>query len=542
MEAFSPAQMSVEEKIGQMLMVRYDDREILAEMLSKGWAGSFYFGMKGQSAEQVVTELNRLQGLAKVPAMVAFGFACCDFGSGLVAGQMMRLGATRSADLTYRMAYAETAEQRGYGYHIPGLPVLDVNTNPDNPIINTRAFGDCEKLVTELGMAALRGVMDAHGVTCTMHFPGHGNTGDDSHIRLPVDSRPFEQLWEVDLLPYRQAIPQGLINGICTAHIHYPCLEDESPRPATVSRKIVTDLLRGKLGYQGLIMSDSLTMKPMKDNYGIEEAAILTVLAGHDIILQDYQSDPRITHSALVEAVKSGRITLRQVDESVARIMQLKQWLGLLDDPLVDPEQIDATVATPENKALAMEIARRSVTVLENRAVACQVCSPEKCLVIVNGSDEAWNEDMQVGYMPNHERLHRAIRQRLPGVQTLTLSEEMPGEEIARALQQARDAEMIVFGLFTRVLSYQEDAIGLKQPYRELIEQVARTGKHFVLLNFGNPYIMAQLPQAHGALCTYDDHFPESIEAAVEVLFGETRPEGRLPVTVSERCCFGHGL
>jgi beta-N-acetylhexosaminidase len=542
MTLITPAHMSVEEKVGQMVMVRYHDPEILAEMLSKGWAGSFYFSMKGQSPVQVVTELNRLQSLAKVPAMVAFGYACCDFGSNLLTGLMMRLGATRSADLTYRMAYAETSEQRGYGFHIPGLPVLDVNINPDNPIINTRAFGDCEKLVSELGMAALRGIIDARGVTCAMHFPGHGNTSDDSHIRMPVDDRPFEQLWDVDLLPYRLAIPQGLINGICTAHIHYPCLDDGPPGPGTVSRKIITDLLRGKLGYRGVTMSDSLTMKPMKDRYGIEEAAILTVQAGHDIILQDYQSDPRITHTALVDAVKSGRIPLQQVDESVARIMELKQWLGLLDDPLVDPDRIDQTVATPENKALAMEIARRSVTVLENRPVACEMGSPDRCLVIVNGSGQAWNEDMQVGYVPNHERLHRAIRERLPGARTLTLSEEMTGAEMSAALEQAREAHMVVFGLFTRVLSYQEDAIGIKAPYRDLIEQVAGLGKHFVLLSFGNPYIMAHLPQAHGALCTYDEHCPESIEAAVEVLFGETRPEGRLPVRVSDRYGFGHGL
>ena len=216
---------------------------------------------------------------------------------------------------------------------IPGLPCLDVNTNPANPIINTRAISDDAELVTELGLPLLRAQKDARALSCVMHFPGHGDTAEDSHIRIPTVNRTVAELWEVDLLPYREAIPQGLITGICTNHNHYPAYEAGPPAPATISHKIITDLLRGTLGYQGLIYSDSLTMKPMKDNYGIEEAAILAVLAGHDIILQDYNSDPRITHSALVAAVKSGRIPLEQVDTSVARILQAKAWLGLFEAP-----------------------------------------------------------------------------------------------------------------------------------------------------------------------------------------------------------------
>lgn len=542
MSAPTLAQMTLEEKLGQLIMVRYDDREILAEMLAHGYAGSFYFGQKGQPAEAVATELNRLQALAKVPALVAFGFACADCGTGMLKGNMMRLGATRDADLVYRMAYAETREQRAYGYHIPGLPVLDVNLERTNPIINTRAFGDDVQLVTELGVAALRGVMDARGVTCAMHFPGHGSTKADSHIRLPVDDRCFEDLWSTDLTPYREAIRQGVINGLCTSHVHYPCLNAGPPAPATISRKIVTHLLRGRLSYDGLIMSDSLTMKPMKDAYGIEEAAILTVLSGHDLILFDYASDPRITHAALVEAARSGRIPLEQIDASAARVLKLKEWLGLFEDRFTDLTRIAERVGTPELKALALEIARQSVTVLENAAVPLRVSDPSRCLVIVNGSDAVWNEDMEYALLPTHERLHRAIKQRLPQARTLTLSEQMTPEELAAALAQANEAETVIFGLFTRVVCYHEDSIGLRPQCVDLIREVAATDMPLALLNFGNPYLMSDLPRASATLCTYDEVCPESIEAAVEVLFGETKAQGKLPVRVSEKYPFGHGL
>jgi beta-N-acetylhexosaminidase len=534
------ADLTLEEKLGQIIMVRYPDREILADMLAQGWAGSFYFGMKGMSAEEVVGELNRLQALSKVPALVAFGFACCDCGTGLLNGNLMRLGATRSAELAYQLGYIETTEQRGYGFHFPGTPVLDVNTEPRNPIINTRAIGDDVELVCELGLEVCRGVMEVRGLTCAMHFPGHGATIHDSHIVMPTDDRPREALWELDLLPYRRGIERGVINGVCTNHNYYPqFVPDGGPRPATICPEIVTDLLRGRMGYEGIVTSDSLTMKPMKDAYGIEEAAILTVLAGHDIILQDYASDPMITHRALAEAVRSGRLPEAQVDASCARVLKLKQWLGLFEERLTDPARLPEVVATADNKAFALELARRAVTRLEKAALPLSPTDPARVLVIANGSGEAVNIDMDITHAPAHERLHAAIRRRLPQARTVTLSERLEPEEMAGALQAAREAEVVVFGLFTRVLCYHEDSISLAPAYRRLIEEVAGLGKPVVLLNFGNPYIMANLPRAQGALLTYDEDCPESIEACVEVLFGEVEAGGRLPVRVSERYGFG---
>ena len=534
--------MSLEEKVGQLIMVRYPDRGLLRDMLAQGHAGSFYFSMRGSPVEEVAATLNELQALAKYPQIVAFGFTCTTCGTGLLRGNHMRIGATRSREIAYRLGYLETREQRAYGFHFPGTPVLDVNTNAANPIINTRAFGDDVELVTDLSLEMLRGIIDARGMTCAMHFPGHGATSDDSHIRIPLVAKSFAELWELDLVPYRAALARGLLNGECTNHIHYPAFEPGPPRPATVSRKIVTGLLRETLGYDGVITSDSLTMKPMKDAYGIEESAILTVLAGHDIVLQDYQSPPRITHAALVRAVRDGRIPEQQVDASAARVLRLKEWLGLFEDRFVDIDRIPERVATDEHKAFAMRVARESVTVLENRGLPLPSTQAHTCLVVVNGSGELLNEDMDSAHLPTFARFLTAMRRRDPGVETCTLSEALGSAEIANALSLAEQADTVVFGVFTRVICYHEDSIAVPPAYDDLIRRVAAMNKRLVIVNFGNPYTLASLPRADAALCTYDDACEETPEAAAEALFGEIETRGKLPVRVSAEYPFGHGL
>jgi beta-N-acetylhexosaminidase len=535
------AAMTLEERLGQMLMVRYPDRAILAEMLARGQAGSFYFSMKGKPTADVIEELNRLQRLARVPALVAFGSACCDCGTGLLNGNQMRLGATRSPELAYELARSETTEQRAYGFHVPGTPVLDVNTNPANPIINTRAFSDDPGVVTELGLAMLRGIVAGRGVTCAMHFPGHGATAHDSHIGTPTDDRSAEEIRRIDLAPYRAAISQGLINGLCTNHVHYPAFEPGPPAPATVSRRVVTALLRDELGYDGVVMSDSLTMRAMKSAYGIEESAVLAACAGHDILLQDYESDPRITLAALVKAVESGRLPLAQVEASALRVLRLKEWLGLFDSALTDPSAAAGRVATPAHRALALRVAREAVTVLEDAALPLSPSPSTRCLVVTTGAEAARNVDMDIAFLPTGERFVRAIRRRLPQADVMRLETQLEGGASAAVLRRAAEADVVVWGLFTRVVCYHEESIGVPPDHVHLIRQIAASRTPLVLLNFGNPYLMKDLPRAAGALCTYDQDCPESIEAGVEALFGGIRARGKLPVAVSRDYPFGFG-
>ena len=525
------------EKIGQMLMVRYPDREILERMLRNGTAGAFYFGMKELSATEVAETLNHLQRVARVPALIAFGSSTTSCGTGLLQGGQMRIGATRSPELAYQVAYRDAREQRAYGCHIIDSPCLDVNTNPANPIINTRAFGDDPELVAELGLAMLRGIADGRAISCGMHFPGHGATADDSHIRIPVDARDADTLWCLDLLPFRRAIEQDLLSGVCTNHVHYPALTPGRVEPSTIARGVITGLLREKLGYQGLIMSDSLTMKPMKDEFGIAESAIRTVLAGHDIALQDYQSDPAITHEALVEAVNSGRIPMAQVDASVARILARKRWLGLFDNPLVDVNCLAERVATPDNRAFAMQVAQQSITALETAALPLRVPEGADCVVVTHGGAAGSGNDAQSASDggPGVPGFLHQLRKRLPDVRHIAL------DDTDDAWAAVKDAHTVIFGLFPRVVCYHEDSVRLAPGCAELIRQTAATDQQLALLDFGNPYVLQGLPKADATLCSYDHDCPESIAATVAALFGGIPTPGRLPVTIPTTYPFGAG-
>jgi beta-N-acetylhexosaminidase len=452
----------------------------------------------------------------------------------------MRLGATRNAELAREAGRIEAVEARALGFQFAGAPVLDVNLNPDNTIINLRSISDDADLVTTLGAALTQGTIDGGAAPVFMHFPGHGATRGDSHIEMPEAARSLAELEAVELKPFAELIRRGLGRVICTNHCHYPALESEKI-PATLSRKIVTGLLREKLGFEGVILSDSLTMKPIKDHYGIEEAAIRTVAAGHDLILQDYNSDPLITIDALARAVRQGRIPLAQVEQSVQRVWKLKQELGLFAQRLVDSAKIPEVFATKASAEVARRIARESVTLLENTNGTLRADAKPGLLVISNGSTATIDEDNAVQHSPTNHHLNEKLRQHVPGAQTIILSTTMKPDEIERAFTAAQKADIVVFGIFTRVRPYAEEAIAVPKPYRELIERTAAAGRSIALLNFGNPYVMADLPKPALSLCTFSDA-TDSITAAVEVLFGELKPQGQLPVRVSARYPFGHGL
>jgi beta-N-acetylhexosaminidase len=318
-------------------------------------------------------------------------------------------------------------------------------------------------------------------------------------------------------------------------------LEPDSEVPATVSRKIVTGLLREKLGFDGVIISDSLTMRAMKDNYGIEEGAIAAVAAGHDLILQDYQSDPKITVDAVARAVRQKRIPLAQVEASVRRVWKLKQSVGLPANRIVDAEKIPQVLATPEHQAVARRIARESVTVLENRGLPLPTGDDQRILVVSNGSTATVEQDLAWKHSPTNHRLNEQVRRRSKKAQTIVLSVDVPEDETKQALEAAKRSDIVIFGLFTRVRSYVEDAIRLNPRYRDLIRRATTHGTTVVVVNFGNPWSLRDLPRPPISLCTFSDAI-DSIDAVVEVLFGEQEARGRLPIRISDVYPFGFGL
>jgi hypothetical protein len=239
--------------------------------------------------------------------------------------------------------------------------------------------------------------------------------------------------------------------------------------------------------------------------------------------------------------VRQGRIPLAQVEQSVQRVWKLKQELGLFAQRLVDSAKIPEVFATKASAEVARRIARESVTLLENTNGPLRADAKPGLLVISNGSTATIDEDNAVQHSPTNHHLNEKLRQHVPGAQTIVLSTTMKPDEIERAFTAAQKADIVVFGIFTRVRPYAEEAIAVPKPYRELIERTAAAGRSIALLNFGNPYVMADLPKPALSLCTFSDA-TDSITAAVEVLFGELKPQGQLPVRISARYPFGYGL
>lgn len=532
--------LTIEEKIGQLVIARYLDHDAVEPYARKGLISGMTPQLSDRTPEEAAEFINHFQSVSKYPLLFGWSGICYRGGTDLKLWELMRIAATRSKELAYLAGKIEAQEARAVGFQLGGSPVLDVNTNPDNPIINLRAFSDNTELVIALGQELIRGMNDGGALPVCMHFPGHGATGCDSHIAIPIVERTVEELETVDLVPFRAVIESGLARLICTNHCHYPAWEPNRVIPATISRRIVTGLLRERLGYDGLIISDSLTMKAIKDPYGIEEAAIETVLAGHDLILQDYQSDPGITLEALVKAARDRRIPVEQIDASVARVLKAKQELGLFDKRLVQVGQVQNRLATSASKEVAKRVARESVTVLENQSLPLRRGNEGACILISNGSVATIEEDLSIEHIPANELLFRRLRDRLPTTRQITLPMDMSPEDTESAFEVARSADIVVFGLFSRVRAYAEEGIRLPKEYRELIRRVIAAGRHVVYLNFGNPWSVDDLPKPAVALSAFSDAH-DSIEASLEVLFGEIAAKGKLPVTLKDYP-FGHGL
>jgi beta-N-acetylhexosaminidase len=512
--------MTLEEKIGQLICACSGDWPSLDKVVAEGGAGSVYgcLGRQGFSARAAAEMINHLQKVSMYPLLFVgeqehgsqFNFI-----GGTEFPSYMAIGASRSPELAYEFGRINTAEGRAVGYNWISCPTVDVNIEPKNPIINTRSLGENPALVSDLGGESCRAVVEGKGLTCVCHCPGHGASDCDSHVRLPTITRTEEELWEVELAPYRAAIPKGTMNCIMTAHIHYSAWEPEVGLPATLSRRVLTGVMRERLGFQGIFATDGMTMKAIADNYPGGEAAIRAVEAGCDILLV---SDVAGTTEALLGAVNSGRISLAHLDAAVGRILAAKEWMGLFANRLVDVEKVDGIVGRAQHKATAKRMAREAITLLRDEGLPLRANA--KTLVLGNEC----------------EGLVTEIRRRNPAAMTLDSASDPQA-----LLKAVREAEVVVFGLVTQVRAYDEESFKANEALLAQVREIAAVGTPTALVVMGNPYVVADLPETEVCLCTYSE-CPDSVEAAVMALYGELKPTGKLPVTIAGKYPYGFGL
>ncbi|MGD8727579.1 MAG: glycoside hydrolase family 3 N-terminal domain-containing protein, partial [Gemmatimonadales bacterium] len=364
--------LTTREKVGQLIMpwllgnyaaLDSEEYDTLAVWVDSLRVGGIIISI-GPPLE-IAAKLNTLQRRARLPLLIA---ADLEYGSGMrlrggTAFPMpMAIAAGGRQQDAYELGRVTALEARAVGIHQTYSPVADLNNNPDNPIINTRSFGEDPVTASRLIKAYIRGAHE-HGLfTTAKHFPGHGDTELDSHIELPVVSACWNRLDSLELEPFRAAIEAG-VTAIMTAHVAVPCVTADSAEPATLSPAVMTDILRDSLGFRGLVVTDALTMGAIIAQYGPGESAVRAFLAGSDLLLMP--ADPRAAIEAMVAAVDSGRVSTERLDRSVRRILTLKHQAGLFRGRVVDLDSVPAVVGRREHEELAADIAARSLTLVQ---------------------------------------------------------------------------------------------------------------------------------------------------------------------------------
>lgn len=432
----------------------------------------------------------------------------------------MALGATRSRRLSYEAGKAQGIDLKALGFNMNFAPVLDVNSNPRNPVIGVRSYSDNPELVSELGWDFVRGQQSTQLVTVAKHFPGHGDTETDSHLALPISSRSEAELRR-QLGPFRRTIRGGL-DGLMTAHVAVPALTGAgNALPATLSPEVLTQLLRRELRFDGLVITDELEMDSIAGRYGVGRAAVMAIKAGADMVLVPWHDEKKAqVQRALVEAVRSGELSRARLDLSLRRILEVKQRRGLFDAQPSEQEQLEA-LDHPRHSPVALRIARRAVTLLKADPRAFPIPSGRRIAVITAESS-----------------LARAIRKRRPDIRTLVVPafprpKQRPGL-LAAAANLAQDSDLVVVGIING------QQLELVRAAAAAPGTTPSSERSIVAVTMGLPYLAEQLDQASTVLALYS-YRSSATEAGTAALFGERGTPGRLPVTLPHYP-YGHGL
>jgi beta-glucosidase-like glycosyl hydrolase/CubicO group peptidase (beta-lactamase class C family) len=477
--------------------------------------------------------LNELQSMADVPLLVAAdmerGMAFRIRRGVVPMPYAMALGATRSEEAARFAGEVAAREGRALGLHWAFAPVADVNSNPANPVINVRSYGEDPALVARMTAAFVAGARGGGLMTTVKHFPGHGDTSEDSHISLPTVEADRSRIEAVELLPFRRAVEAG-VDAVMLGHIAVPAL-DPTGAPATLSAPITADLLRRELGFGGLVVTDAMEMGGARGAWS-GEAVVRAVLAGADFIL--LPRDPEVAVRALVRAVREGQLKPERIDLSVLRILQTKERLGLNKDRVVDPAAVSGSVGRPEDVERALQTARDSITVVRNEGGVLPLAAEEplRLLHLVMSSD-ARNDAIQG--IPEEELQERRVVTR-----TVSLGPEVSEETAARIVAEAADFTHVVASCFVRVTGAKGTA-DMSASHARLLGALRAAGRPLIVVSFGSPYLLRQFPDVPVYLCAYGSA-ESSQRAAVGALFGEYAVQGKLPVTLPGLYPYGHGL
>ena len=557
--------MPLDEKIGQMIAVGINAtflnqesaefKELRRQVEQNHIGGLILF--RGPVYESVHL-VNRMQQFAREPLLVS---ADLEAGSGMRFDDTinfpwnMAVGATGNTVYARRQGALTAREARALGVAQIFAPVVDVNNNAANPVINVRSYGEDLQAVAAMGAAFIEGAQSAGVIATAKHFPGHGDTAVDSHRGLPVINVSRARLDAVELVPFRAAITAG-VGAVMPGHIGLPQIEPTTitPRenrqagtyadkeiivenatlPGSLSPKVIDELLRHDLGFDGIVVTDALDMSGLTIYFTQGEEGVRAVEAGADMLLKP--SDPDAVLKGVREAVQSGRLTERRIEESARRILAAKYDLGLVKQRITPLEQIDRIVSSNEAVQLAQEIAEHAVTLVRDDAHLLPIAAlkPDARifnLAITNGEDRLFIAQPFIAALAHDGRK----------VETVVLDERSSEDEVKKAVERAKRADLVIVSMYGRVRTGQSNSGALPEPGAHALAKLIERQKPLVGISFGNPYLLMNFPELKTYLVAYGD-MPSLQRAAARALLGEIDVVGRLPISLPQLYARGTGI
>lgn len=555
--------LSVDEKIGQLVHIginaRFANREssffksLHRDVVENKIGGIIFFGAPIYETTIIG---NRMQELAKTPLLMSLD---AETGIGMRFEDAtnfpwaMAVAATGNPDYAYKIGVVTGREARAIGIQHVYAPVLDVNNNADNPVINVRSFGEDPETVAKFGVAFANGIQSQKVIATAKHFPGHGDTAVDSHRGLPIIEVPRTRLDSLELVPFKKAVEAG-IGSIMIAHIALPQIDSEEVKPlkeykggdaetgaeivtlsatipATLSAKVQTDILRKEMGFKGLIVSDAMSMSGLTLYFTQEEAGVRAVLAGTDILEKPTDADSILR--GLRAAVASGRIPMSRLDESVTRQIAWKHELGLFKQRITPIDQMDRIVSSPDVTALTDEIANAAITLVRQGDGDLPLDRSKKIAVlgISNGFDGPSTMGSFVGTLRSN------------GLRFASgyLQENSLKEQVNAARKAVNDADTVVVGLYGRVRSGAKNSVGIPENGAAILREALAANKKVIGISFGNPYILSSFPEMKTYLVAYGD-MPSLQRASGRAILGLQPITGKLPITLPGLHPRGTGL
>ena len=481
----------------------------------------------------LATFLNRVQRIAKVPLLVGADFergASMRVAGTTVFPHAMAFGAAGDPEFSRFEGQVTAQEARALGVHWVYYPVADVNINPDNPVLNIRSFGEDPQAVGAQVAAFIEGAhSDARNyvLTTAKHFPGHGDTSVDSHLNLATIPASRERLESVELVPFRAAIAAGT-DAVMTAHVAVPALAP-ADLPATLSPAILTGLLRGELGFQGLVITDALEVGGIVKGFPAGDAAVRAIEAGADTLLMP--ADPEAAIRAVVAAVENGRIKRARIERSVVKILAAKEKVGLDRKRLVNVEALGDVINSPEANEKAQQVAERAVTLVRNEGGLVPLAAPERACFLALAENRYANEG---------QTFSQEVRARVAHATVTTLDATLSRADVDAALDRLTSCDTYVVAAFASVTAYQ-GSLGLGGELPHAMETLAASAKPVALVALGNPYLLRSFPAVSAYLATFSNVVP-SEAAAVKALWGEIDIRGHLPVSIPGLAARGDGI